>query len=155
MSRLTAKQQIFVRLKAENYLNPTKPDYQIAIEAGYAEKSASVQASQMLNNPKIQRAIEEYFGKNTMGASEVLAHYTAIARGQVPDVKIADRIKVLDSLAKYHNLINTNNVNLRTWESEAIEAIKSGELDYSAFMDTFNDESLAQRLFREANVPIE
>ena len=51
---LTDKEKLFAELAAENYYaSDTKPNYQLAIEAGYAEGSARQRAYENLNSDKI------------------------------------------------------------------------------------------------------
>jgi hypothetical protein len=60
---LTDKEKLFAELAAENfYASETKPNYQLAIEAGYAEKSARQRAYENLNpriKPYVVLRIEE------------------------------------------------------------------------------------------------
>ena len=60
---LTDKEKLFEELAAENfYASETKPNYQLAIEAGYAEKSARQRAYENLNpriKPYVVLRIEE------------------------------------------------------------------------------------------------
>ena len=59
---LTEKEKLFAELAAENYYaSETKPDYQLAIEAGYAESSARQRAYENLNQikPYVVLRIEE------------------------------------------------------------------------------------------------
>lgn len=51
---------------------------------------------------------------------------------------------------KYRENIN---VKVETWETQAIEDIKAGRIEYEALVEAF-DESLATELFRRAGVPI-
>lgn len=150
---LTTKQHAFVILYVANIgATPKQTQTQIAIDAGYSERSAHSTASDLLKNPKIQRAIAIEFEKHAMPKNEVLYHLSNIARGDVKETTLGDRLRALDMLAKYHNLTNTTQ--LKTWEDEAIEAIRNGEVDYNEFVETFGDESLAQQLFKRAGVPI-
>ena len=57
---LTDKEKLFAELAAENfYASETKPNYQLAIEAGYAEKSARQRAYENLN-PRIKPNVVIY-----------------------------------------------------------------------------------------------
>ena len=60
---LTDKEKLFAELAAENYYaSDTKPNYQLAIEAGYAEGSARQRAYENLNpriKPYVVLRIEE------------------------------------------------------------------------------------------------
>ena len=60
---LTDKEKLFAELAAENYYaSDTKPNYQLAIEAGYAESSARQRAYENLNpriKPYVVLRIEE------------------------------------------------------------------------------------------------
>lgn len=42
-----------------------------------------------------------------------------------------------------------------SFKTQAVDAIKNGDIDYQTFLDEFEDEDLAQELFRQAGVPIE
>ena len=57
---LTDKEKLFAELAAENfYASETKPNYQLAIEAGYAEASARQRAYENLN-PRIKPNVVIY-----------------------------------------------------------------------------------------------
>ena len=57
---LTDKEKLFAELAAENYYSSeTKPNYQLAIEAGYAEGSARQRAYENLN-PRIKPYVVMY-----------------------------------------------------------------------------------------------
>ena len=62
-NKLTDKEKLFAELAAENYYaSETKPNYQIAIEAGYSESSARQRAYENLNprlKPNVVLRIEE------------------------------------------------------------------------------------------------
>ncbi len=45
-------------------------------------------------------------------------------------------------------------IQVRTWQDEAIDLIKRGDLDYQSLVDNY-DESLAVQLFKSAGVPID
>jgi phage terminase small subunit len=155
---LTDKQRAFVDEKVKNIIQPELPDYQIAINAGYAEKGAHVTACNLLKNPKIKVAIDERLNELGMGASETLAHFAQIARGLVKDSDISHRLRALENIAKYHNLTTSSTQRIEDWKSDAIEAIKSGSIDYDVLRDVCTDmgedASLADQLFKLANVPI-
>lgn len=157
MSELTAKQQAFIDLHIINLNAPVKKSQtQIAIDAGYAIKAAAQQASRMLNNANIQKAIQSRFSETAMSSNEVLHHLSDIARGAVKDVDINQRLKALSELAKYHNLTNTTQI--KTWKDDAIDAIKSGRIEYDDLrqvaVELGESETLADELFRLAGVPI-
>lgn len=65
-----------------------------------------------------------------------------------------DPLKALQLLAKYHALL-VDRVKVDDWRSQAIEAIREGQISYPAAVQAFNDEDLATELFRQAGVPIE
>lgn len=75
---LTAKQQLFVKEYLVD-LNAT----QAAIRAGYSAKTAEQQASRLLSNVKVQKAIEEAMSKRAakveITADRVLREYAKIA----------------------------------------------------------------------------
>lgn len=157
MKRLTPNQQSFVDRYVDNLAQTNKKNLsKLVKESGYntsTDESAAAMASKLLNNPKIKRAIQDELSKQSMPANEVLFHIAKVARGDVKDSSLSDRLKALELLAKYHNLTNTTRIS--TWQDEAIESIKRGEISYNDFMFAFDDENLAQQLFRQAGVPIE
>lgn len=65
-----------------------------------------------------------------------------------------DPQNALIHLGKAHGLFK-DVLKVEDWQSEAIEAIKSGQLNYQTSVEIFGDETLAAKLFREAGVPIE
>lgn len=75
--------------KHEAFINEYFKDFngtQAAIRAGYAEGSARQQASRLLTNVDILRAIRERLDEHAMTADEVLWHLADIARGDIADV---------------------------------------------------------------------
>jgi len=129
---------------------------QASIRAGYAVASAHVSGHSNINNPKIMQAIEDYFSVLSMSSNETLARITKIARGQHTDSDINSELRALDLMAKHHNLTNTTIA--RTWRDDAIDKIKDGTIDYdilkSLVLEMNEPESLADNLFKQANVPI-
>jgi phage terminase small subunit len=67
------------------------------------------------------------------------------------EVEPMDKVKALELLAKYHDLINK--IRIDDWRTQAIADIRAGNLPFEALADAF-DESLATELFRAAGVPI-
>lgn len=51
--------------------------------------------------------------------------------------------------------LEQNNITVKTWQDEALDSIKRGELDYDTFMEHFNDANLAHQLFAQAGIAIE
>lgn len=99
---------------------------QAAIRAGYSERSAYSQASDLLRKPEIQNRIQELAGKLTKAtiatAEEVLEHFSKVMRGEIFDqvvkrdedgnlqkvdvvAKLSDRNKAAESLAKHYALL--------------------------------------------------
>lgn len=68
------------------------------------------------------------------------------------EIEMYDRLKALDLLAKYHDLVNK--VRVEDWRSQAITDIKAGRIEYKALAEAFDDD-LATQLFTEAGVPIQ
>lgn len=104
---------------------------QAAIRAGYAERSAEMQASRLLRNDKVKQRVAElreaYFNENIMTAQQVEYELTRIALGlsnekhvviegtgdgyseariidKPPDEK--SRLKALELMAKRHRILN-------------------------------------------------
>jgi phage terminase small subunit len=79
MSELTPKQERFIDEYIKD-LNAT----QAAIKAGYSEKTAGVQGSTLLKNPKISEAIknrlEDIKSDSIADATEVLEYFTKVMR---------------------------------------------------------------------------
>jgi phage terminase small subunit len=67
------------------------------------------------------------------------------------EIEMYDRLKALELLAKYHDLINK--IRIDDWRTQAIADIRSGNLPFEALADAF-DKDLASELFRAAGVPI-
>jgi len=64
---------------------------------------------------------------------------------------VYDRLKALELLAKYHDLINK--VRIEDWRSQAISDIRAGVVTYDALAQAF-DRDLASELFTAAGVPL-
>ena len=104
---------------------------QAAIRAGYAERSAEMQASRLLRNDKVKQRVAElrdaYFNENIMTAQQVEYELTRIALGlsnekhvviegtgegcseariidKPPDEK--SRLKALELMAKRHRILS-------------------------------------------------
>lgn len=67
------------------------------------------------------------------------------------EVEMYDRLKALELLAKYHDLVNKVRIEV-DWQVEAIAAIKDG-MPYDALASEIGDD-LAQQLFKSAGVPV-
>jgi phage terminase small subunit len=67
------------------------------------------------------------------------------------EIEMYDRLKALELLAKYHDLINK--IRIDDWRTQAVADIRAGNLPFEALAGAF-DESLATELFRAAGVPI-
>lgn len=67
------------------------------------------------------------------------------------EVEMYDRLKALELLAKYHDLINK--VRVEDWRSQAVADIRAGALTYEALADAFSSD-LATELFSAAGVPV-
>lgn len=187
--KLTGKQRKF----ATEYvvcLNGTEA----ARRAGYAGDDATlaVTATRTLRNAKVARAIDEMLEKHAMAATEVLAHLTDIARGDIADalnsmggidpteavrrgkshlvkrfktktitsddseiheteIEMYDRLKALDMLAKYHDLVNR--VRVVDWRDEVVALLKAGDITPQEVEDELGV-SLAEELFIAAGVPV-
>ena len=105
--KLTMKEKAFCREYAK-----TGNGTQSIIKAGYKAKNdkvASVTATRLLGNPRIQAEIVRITGakekKAIMDAQEVMEHFTAIARGEEKDqfgldISADTRLKALTEIAK-------------------------------------------------------
>jgi phage terminase small subunit len=71
------------------------------------------------------------------------------------EIELHDPIKAMHILAKVHGmLIDRLKVEV-TWQDEAVNMIRAGELDYPAAMETFDhDEQLVKSLFAKAQVSV-
>jgi phage terminase small subunit len=67
------------------------------------------------------------------------------------EIEMYDRLKALELLAKYHDLVNK--VRVEDWRSQAIADIQSGRIGFEALAQAF-DESLATELFRTAGIAV-
>jgi phage terminase small subunit len=67
------------------------------------------------------------------------------------EIEMYDRLKALELLAKYHDLINK--IRIDDWRTQAIADIRAGNLPFQSLAEAF-DEDLATELFRAAGVPI-
>lgn len=65
------------------------------------------------------------------------------------EIEVYDRLKALELLAKYHDLINK--VRIEDWRSQAISDIRAGVVTYDALVRAF-DHDLATELFAAAGV---
>ena len=101
---LTEQQRIFCR----EYVK-TGNGQQSAIKAGYKKETSAVQASRLLNKDNVKQEIarlnEKKDKKAIMDANEVMALFSAIARGEVKDqfgldASLNDRIKAMQEIAK-------------------------------------------------------
>lgn len=75
---LKGKRRLFVDEYLKNGLNGKKA----AEKAGYASKSAHVEAHRLLQEPEIKEEIENHFRESAMSRDEVLFHLRDIARGE-------------------------------------------------------------------------
>lgn len=67
------------------------------------------------------------------------------------EVEMYDRLKALELLAKYHDLINK--VRVEDWRSQAIADIRAGAITFDALSEAFSGD-LATELFSAAGVPV-
>lgn len=68
------------------------------------------------------------------------------------EIEPVDRLKALELLAKYHDLINK--VKVEDWRTQAIADIRAGNIPYEALAEAF-DETLATQLFAAAGIPVQ
>jgi phage terminase small subunit len=156
---LTTKQRAFVEGYVMNLAQTKKlSQTQIAINAGYTETHATVVASQNLSKTNIRKAIDDLMAEQSMPKNEVLYHFAQIARGEIKDSTLSDRLGALKELAKYYDLTNHSTVNI-SWQNDAINLIKAEQIGYQELVETVKQfgepESLAEQLFKQAGVSIE
>ncbi len=70
------------------------------------------------------------------------------------EIELYDRQSALNTLAKYHNLVNNTQITIVTWEDKAVEDIKEGKITFEDLSQAF-DLDLATQLFLKAGVSIE
>lgn len=79
---------------------------QAAIRAGYSKKTAAEIAYELLRKPQIRAAIEKPLMRREMSAEQVIEELSDIARRPTPKrVKVKEKIRALELLAKKHGLI--------------------------------------------------
>lgn len=94
---LAGKQPVFVAMYVDNELLPVNerlPVYQVAINAGYAERAARNAASLLLANPNVAQAIEERkralaeaaAGAEDVDAKRVIQEWATIAVGDPTEI---------------------------------------------------------------------
>lgn len=67
------------------------------------------------------------------------------------EVEIYDRLKALELLARFHDLINKTRI--EDWRTDAIQLIRAGQLEYAPLAAEVGD-GLANELFEMAGVPL-
>jgi phage terminase small subunit len=142
---LTDKQRMF----ADEYLrclNATQAARAIYNSDDYGTLRSI--GSENLKKPHIRAYINALLPQIGMGAEEVLARLTYIARTE--DTKHA--LVALDKLARIHAMY-TDTIRTEDWKDRAVEDIRKGRIDYYALLDA-TDESLANNLFKRAGVPV-
>lgn len=75
---------------------------------------------------------------------------TQSEHGANVEIELHDAQSALVQLGRYYKLF-TDKIEIQSWESEAVMAIKSGEIDYVSLSEEFGDD-LATDLFRQAGV---
>lgn len=107
MAELTPKQKLF----AEEYCKD-RNGKQAAIRAGYAERSAEMQASRLLRNDKVsdyvQQSIKVASEANQVTAESVIKELSrgAFAELDINDMKWSDKMKCLELLCKNLGLLD-------------------------------------------------
>jgi phage terminase small subunit len=134
---LTQKQRLFV----EAYIGPANGNAREAARAaGYSgdDNALSQRAFELMRNPKIAELIGVRVEEAVMRANEVLSELSAIAKADWQNfleirrdnegepisatLKLADKIKSLELLGKYHKLFSERldlNVQVSDWRDEA------------------------------------
>jgi hypothetical protein len=88
---------------------------QAAIRAGYSERSAASQASDLLRIPNVARAVQAGLDLQSMDVSEILARLTRIARGSIADVLRLPPASYEEAAAT----LAADGVTLRGWRDDA------------------------------------
>jgi len=136
-NKLTQRQRLFV----EAYIGPANGNgREAARAAGYSgdDNALSSRAFELMRNPKIAELIGVRVEEAVMRSNEVLSQLSAIAkadwqdfleirRGQDGEIvsatlKLADKIKSLELLGKYHKLFSDRvdlNLQVNDWRVEA------------------------------------
>jgi len=70
----------------------------------------------------------------------------------VTRIEVYDRMKALELMAKYHDLIN--HIKIDDWRTQAIDDIRAGIIPFKALAEEF-DIDLATELFKAAGVPVQ
>lgn len=104
---LTPKQSRFV----EAYLGPARGNATEAARiAGYKGNDATLSAvgAENLGKPLIAETVAERLATSlrTLGADDILAELSAIARDKGPMARTADRLRALELLGRYHKLFS-------------------------------------------------
>lgn len=68
------------------------------------------------------------------------------------DIELHDPQAAAVQLGRYYKLF-TDKVEITDWQTEAVMAIRSGEVDYVELVEEFGDD-LATQLFQQAGVPV-
>lgn len=95
---------------------------------------------------------QEYGASNLIRKVEsrtITTEDSDIAEGKI---EMYDRVRALELLAKYHDLLTTH-IKIDDWHSQAITDIKSGVINYEALVEAF-DQPTATRLFAEAGISV-
>lgn len=82
--RLTGKQRAFAKAYCANGFNGVRAARSAGYKGSYS--TLGVLAHENLKNPKVRAEIDKHFKRVAMGADEVLARLTDIARGDLADV---------------------------------------------------------------------
>jgi phage terminase small subunit len=136
-TELTQKQRLFV----ESFIGPANGNARTAARmAGYSgdDNALSSRAFELMQNPKIAALIGVRVQEAVMQSNEVLGELSTIAKadwqnfleirrdkdGEIisATLKLADKIKSLELLGKYHKLFSDRidvELNLKDWRSEA------------------------------------
>ncbi len=105
MSKLTAKQKVFIEELPKNQWNGT----QAAFAAGYSPKSAGVIAHRLLKNPviaeELDRRTAEIIEKTDVEVGEIIAALRGIAFGK-KKATVSEQLKALQLLGKYRRMFS-------------------------------------------------
>lgn len=69
------------------------------------------------------------------------------------ETEVYDRLKALELLARYHDLINKSTVRVTDWRDEIIELLRTGKVTPDEVLEELGV-SLAEELFKSAGVRI-
>lgn len=92
--------------------------------------------------------IKKYRVKAMTATDESGEHGVDIVESRV---EMYDRLRAIDMLAKYHNLVN--HIKMDDWRTELLQLLREGKVTWEQVQQELGD-GLAQELFESAGVPV-